>query len=79
MGQLPTKYRNYTGNDYETYVHLVEAVVELFVEHNRANVSNERLRKEAEDIVEFEKKIYEVSTIYLTRHCFNLKTIHFKI
>lgn len=46
------------------YLRLVEAAVDFFVEHNRADVSKERIRKEAEEMVEFEKKIYEVTIIY---------------
>uniref|UniRef100_A0A0C9R2B7 Mmel1_2 protein n=1 Tax=Fopius arisanus TaxID=64838 RepID=A0A0C9R2B7_9HYME len=55
---LPSKYRNYTGDDYEIYQHLVKAVARLFIEHTRADVSEEQLQKDVEGIIKLEKAIY---------------------
>lgn len=64
---MPLKYRNYEGDDYEEYVDFVAGVANMFVEASKADVSKEKVRKDAEAIVEFEKKFYEV--IQRRIHC----------
>ncbi|XP_043277427.1 neprilysin-11-like [Venturia canescens] len=59
--QVPLKYRNYSGNDYEDYRNFVAGVAAMFIEESRADVSEKKMMKDAEDIVEFEKNIYELA------------------
>lgn len=58
--ELPLKYRNYTGNDYAVYRQMIKRVAELFINHTRADVSEERLEKDIDDIIELEKALYMV-------------------
>ncbi|XP_063989573.1 neprilysin-4-like [Diachasmimorpha longicaudata] len=57
-GQIPTKYRNYTGEDYEIYRMVIQGVAALFIDHTRANVSEEQLEKDIDGVIELEKMIY---------------------
>ncbi|XP_043277492.1 neprilysin-11-like [Venturia canescens] len=57
---MPLKYRNYSGNDYEYYLHFVSEVARIFIEDSRANVSEEKRLSDAKEIVEFEKSVYEL-------------------
>ncbi|XP_043278236.1 endothelin-converting enzyme homolog [Venturia canescens] len=58
--QMPLKYRNYEGDDYEEYVNFVAEVAGIFVALSRADVSEEKIRQEAKAMVEFEKQLYEI-------------------
>lgn len=57
---MPLKYRNYSGDDYKEYRNFVAGVARLFIKDNRADVTEEKMLKDAEDIVEFERNVYEV-------------------
>ncbi|XP_034943177.1 uncharacterized protein [Chelonus insularis] len=62
MNKLPLKYRNYTANEYDEYKKLVKNIVQMFIDHNRANVSETMLEKDLKDLIEFEKGLYMLDT-----------------
>lgn len=58
--ELPLKYRNYTGDDYAVYRHMIKRVAQLFINHTRADVSEEQLEKDIDDVIKLEKALYMV-------------------
>ena len=51
----------------------------MFVQLNRANVSKERVREEAEKIVDFENEMYKVCIFYYLKYRFNIKIIALQV
>ncbi|XP_043277428.1 neprilysin-11-like [Venturia canescens] len=58
---VPLEYRNYRSSYNEKYKDLVAGVARMFIEDSRADVSTGKLFKDANDIVEFEKQIHELT------------------
>ncbi|XP_015113420.1 neprilysin-4 [Diachasma alloeum] len=55
---LPTIYRNYTGEDYKVYQRMIQGIAKLFIDHTRADVSEEQLEEDIDGIIKLERMIY---------------------
>ncbi|KAK0174171.1 hypothetical protein PV328_007280 [Microctonus aethiopoides] len=56
--EIEAKHRNYSGNNYDGYVKLIEDITKVFINEHRADVSKKMLEKDVHDMVEFEKQLY---------------------
>ncbi|KAK0169102.1 hypothetical protein PV327_002848 [Microctonus hyperodae] len=56
--KLPQKYRNYTGDDYDTYAELITKITQMFANYNKASITNTMIKKDVQDLVKFEKELY---------------------
>ncbi|KAK0169103.1 hypothetical protein PV327_002849 [Microctonus hyperodae] len=56
--KFPEKYRNYTGDDDDSYTKLITVVAKMFADYNKASITNERIEKDVKDLVEFEKELH---------------------
>ncbi|XP_057332176.1 neprilysin-1-like [Microplitis mediator] len=57
LDKLPFEFKNYEGEEYENYKHFISAVIQMFVEHNRANISHNMIEQDVRDLIEFEKQL----------------------
>ncbi|XP_053595461.1 endothelin-converting enzyme homolog [Microplitis demolitor] len=61
LDKLPFEFQDYTGKEYENYKTFITAVALIFIENNRANISEEMVEKDAADLIEFEKQLSLIS------------------
>ncbi|XP_008546803.1 neprilysin [Microplitis demolitor] len=57
LNKLPFKFQNYEGEEYENYKDFISSVIQMFVEHNSANISHKMIEKDVRDLIEFEKQL----------------------
>ncbi|XP_057332178.1 membrane metallo-endopeptidase-like 1 [Microplitis mediator] len=54
-------FRDFHNNKYEGYIDFVAQIAKMFIKHTQANISDETIRKDAEELVEFEKALNSIS------------------
>lgn len=57
---LPNKYRNSTEKAWEDYASVIEQIAKEFITHNKADVKDATLKKDVDDVVALDRKLYEV-------------------
>lgn len=67
LDKLPFEFQDYTGKEYENYKTFITAVALIFIENNRANISEEMVEKDAADLIEFEKQLSLVNLILVIK------------
>ncbi|XP_034943082.1 neprilysin-1-like [Chelonus insularis] len=58
--KLPSEYRKYSSNKYDEYVKLIKKIVQIFIEHNKADVFKSALSLDVENLVAFEKQLEKI-------------------
>lgn len=61
IGYREIDFRDYRSNNYSRYTDFIVTIAKMFIKYAQAAISDEVIRKDAEDIVEFEKALYSVS------------------
>lgn len=76
LNKLPFKFQNYEGEEYENYKDFISSVIQMFVEHNSANISHKMIEKDVRDLIEFEKQLAMVIFILKIKKKYLLTIIY---